>query len=528
MYAIYIVECTSFKGLRKVLVLNKKIDINNLIKAHAEVYDCEESDVVIHNELEVSDTTILDGYIRKLSAGNPTRFVNVSRDTIANIVQGISQLDKVVQEQELNVVQFDNLSWSFKNGNEEVSKEESTEHLITRYPMYCAATAAAVSSITDEVQGFDIDTVFATVNCSEDQHDIIDSKTILFCRNIPFGMNKCIGIESSDYYNEELFRLCFPEVEVISIPDFPRHKLANKMLTYKLTRLINDQCNPQLSHILSITEKIKDFFGVHKADIREENPDVLAIGPQPMEQIESGTPTCGHIDSDIPSRFLPLTRPNLVLIEENENDNYSKVTPKAKSEGRLEEKKSHYVKRFAAEKCKTLKGCKIKSSELFNDFREFCTKEADMTIIAFDKMYNNTSFTLLMKKFTDYETKRNSDAVYWIDLCIYRPSKDAILSSVIGCGDGTETAATFCHEGDEKPTIDFVKPSSSIPAVTNFMQETQFPDQSLEEELDLFRQKRDLLNPIDLLPNPVFNKPHRKVTDIYDIRGKDKFSVVYP
>ena len=72
------------------------------------------------------------------------------------------------------------------------------------------------------------------------------------------------------------------------------------------------------------------------------------------------------------------------------------------------------LKEFIDKKCHRFTGAKVKSSRLFEIFKDYYD---DKNLpVAFEKAYNQTSFTMLMKQLSTFDTKREKDGMYWIDL----------------------------------------------------------------------------------------------------------------
>jgi hypothetical protein len=72
------------------------------------------------------------------------------------------------------------------------------------------------------------------------------------------------------------------------------------------------------------------------------------------------------------------------------------------------------LKRFIDSKCHNFVGAKIKSSRLFEIFKNYYDTQ-DLNV-PFESAYNQTSFTMLMKQLSTFETKREKDGMYWTNL----------------------------------------------------------------------------------------------------------------
>jgi hypothetical protein len=93
---------------------------------------------------------------------------------------------------------------------------------------------------------------------------------------------------------------------------------------------------------------------------------------------------------------------------------WRKDTRKEQGDANVHVEKRLIIKEFIDSQCHRVPGTKIKSSKLFEAFRTHyntCNH-----VVEFDKAFNQTSFSTIMKQVSTYDTRREKDGIYWTDL----------------------------------------------------------------------------------------------------------------
>lgn len=93
---------------------------------------------------------------------------------------------------------------------------------------------------------------------------------------------------------------------------------------------------------------------------------------------------------------------------------WNNETKKEISDVTVHAEKRILLREFVDDMCHQFHGSKVKSSKLFEIFKDFYnTKHLNLP---FDKAFNQTSFTCIMKEVSTFHTKREKDGMYWVDL----------------------------------------------------------------------------------------------------------------
>jgi hypothetical protein len=110
----------------------------------------------------------------------------------------------------------------------------------------------------------------------------------------------------------------------------------------------------------------------------------------------------------------------------NKGNIWGNETRKEMSDVTIHAEKRILLREFVDKKCHVFQGAKVKSSKLFEIFKNFYSEKN--INIPFEKAFNQTSFTVIMKQVSNFETKREKDGMYWTDLHVGNKPPDLTVT----------------------------------------------------------------------------------------------------
>jgi hypothetical protein len=378
--------------------------------AHKDIYcsDDGEPDICIVDEIRVEDKSIFQRYLDKMSRDLAHRnfFQLEAKDKIIHLIQLVNNLNSFDEQSKISTLPDHNLIIGSTN---------------FEYGQYVNNSVFVPSTHILEIKdSFDLPNEATTWSPS-------------FNRFVLF--NKGYG------YNVDLLRELFPEFILAVYENFPNLSLAEDMLWYKFKHMYSNDHR----EVAKIIQNIRVFFEFQSPDYQDlqsttvdadindtlhpvtniPNVDNASIDDGRLKELTAwNTSSNFAVTSTIPD--LPvsdglsandLLRTNYASPFKVEPTPYQVIASSTPwNQVTIHAERKIFLKEFVDKRCYSYAGAKIKSSNLFELFKKYyASTNSD---IPFEKIYNQTSFTLILKEISNFETKREKDGIYWINLYV--------------------------------------------------------------------------------------------------------------
>jgi len=199
--------------------------------------------------------------------------------------------------------------------------------------------------------------------------------------------------------------LLYPPVATEHPPVYPVTQQSSFLQNAAMSRWENESQIPVGSHqslAFSVAE-IPDALNRHPMSDRSQSDR-----PPHLHRNESIMPTDTFAAA---FQIMPSPCKNAFSDKEHlwNNDTRKEIT-----EVTVHAERRIILREFIDKRCHVFEGSKVKSSKLFEMFKEYYRdRKLDLP---FEKAFNQTSFTMIMKQISTFQTKREKDGVYWLDL----------------------------------------------------------------------------------------------------------------
>lgn len=466
--SIHLITSSQFpEELFKLVVTNAALD--DILGAHKDVY-CEEESIEnpfsAVGTYQVMDVALFEKYLEKwertLSSYRPKGFFEQGHrkkiEQFVELVNSLVSAASAATDEETRVV-----TERLKIPVDAYKHSMKSVHGLSNLSGYeDCSTFASFNDGRTCPEPFQMQNVPLTclLELYESQTD--ESRYTLSSYSLPY-YNDYIIFNKTYAYDVELFKKVFPELQVVVHDGFPRLDLAEEMLWYQVN---SNSSQDRRTVTKEAVKKIKGFFDIREdSSVEIQNIEPSFNLPVSSEQSDSSE-NVWHKTVDIPETTLqteklpctPVSNQKIEILQSekissgpNTNEKLDTIWKErhvlqlplctmtsmhtenfmaalatdfgANSyESEHNFQKRMLMKEFLDQKCERRPGYKTKSSKLFELFKEFSKQKESFGLL--DKLFNQTTFTIMMKQHSGFETKREKDGIYWIDLNVVQPSTE--------------------------------------------------------------------------------------------------------
>jgi hypothetical protein len=459
---VYFLKSPCFQEHSYKLIISK-VASEDIISAHKDIYCAAEQGTIpkfIIDEVRiVRDKDLFLSSLQKIKKIRDGFFADSTKSTIVQIINAVNSLTIIYDPDDVDPGKY--------------------QELVVSEDVACFDTTKAPNPNESDEQFIEVDfnhNVPVTRMFEICDRECPDNKLQTYCTSIWTPLYNQFFVFKNGYgYILDEFQRIFPEFIITAHDNFPKISLAEDMLWFTAA-------GTNVVDVKQIVEKIRVFFDCSiENNKNNSNPDksvdskdspkpsssvldppkpinemtfhtifevektpIATFPPEPVftQQTPQPIPQSSKIytptNVTLASNENPIPPLSMDMTTISENQQYAspfhikpspckdaftskegpwgKDTRKEITDVTIHSEKRIMLREFIDQKCHKFIGAKVKSSRLLEVFRDYYLSKKFP--VPFEKAYNQTSFTMLMKQLSTFDTKREKDGMYWIDLHI--------------------------------------------------------------------------------------------------------------